>query len=95
MTSTSTSADAAAEPLPFPLPRPDGCPFDPASEFTRLLTEQPIAIRAIFERIPTHRLAVPIEALPFKNDRALYGVHALPVTWEPDSIRPRATTEQD
>jgi hypothetical protein len=93
MTSTSISADAAAE--PFPLPRPDGCPFDPASEFTRLLTEQPIAIRTIFARIPTLRLAVPVEELPFKNDRALYGVHALPVSWEPDGIRPRATTGQD
>ena len=45
--------------------------------------------------VPLPRLAVPVDELPFKNDRALYGVHALPVTWEPDSIRPRATTEQD
>lgn len=32
-------------------------------------------------RIPTLRLAVPLEKVSFKTDANIYGVHALPVTW--------------
>jgi hypothetical protein len=53
------------------------------------------AIRTIFQRIPTLRVAVPVEQLPFKNDRSLYGLHALPLTWEPGSILPRTTPDHD
>lgn len=34
-----------------------------------------------YRRIPTPRLAVPIEDVPFKHDGSVYGVHELPVTW--------------
>jgi cytochrome P450 monooxygenase len=40
-----------------------------------------IAFQALFGRIPTLRLAEPVENLPFKYDGILFGVHALPVTW--------------
>jgi cytochrome P450 len=53
------------------------------------------AIGTIFQRIPTLRLAVPVEELPFKNDRSFYGLHGLPVTWEPGSILQRATADND
>ncbi|MFJ8019438.1 cytochrome P450 [Streptomyces sp. NPDC096311] len=32
-------------------------------------------------RVPTLKLAVPLEEVPFKTDALIYGVHALPVTW--------------
>jgi cytochrome P450 monooxygenase len=40
-----------------------------------------IAFRTLFDRIPTLRLAEPVEELPVKFDGILFGVHALPVTW--------------
>ncbi|MFF0553567.1 cytochrome P450 [Streptomyces sp. NPDC004311] len=36
---------------------------------------------AVARRIPTLRTAVPVEEIRFKTDMAVYGVHALPVTW--------------
>ncbi|MFD0268800.1 cytochrome P450 [Streptomyces sp. NPDC127106] len=36
---------------------------------------------AVARRIPTLRTAVPEEELRFKSDMAVYGLHALPVTW--------------
>ncbi|MFF1556208.1 cytochrome P450 [Streptomyces sp. NPDC058279] len=36
---------------------------------------------AVARRIPTLRTAVPVEEIRFKSDMAVYGVHALPVTW--------------
>jgi cytochrome P450 len=36
----------------------------------------------LFRRIPTLRLAVPFEQLEFKNNTLVYGVQALPVTWD-------------
>ncbi|WP_394618769.1 cytochrome P450 [Lentzea sp. JNUCC 0626] len=36
----------------------------------------------LHQRIPTLRLAVPFEDVEFKNDALVYGVRALPVTWE-------------
>ena len=32
-------------------------------------------------RIPTLRLAVPFDEVPFKHDRLAYGVYELPVSW--------------
>lgn len=43
----------------------------------------------LFHRIPTLRLAVPFEQLQFKNNTIVYGVQALPVTWD------RGVTERD
>ncbi|MBU2663844.1 cytochrome P450 [Actinoplanes bogorensis] len=43
--------------------------------------EMELAYRTLFERVPTLRIAVPVEELPFKYDGVLYGLHALPVTW--------------
>ncbi|USX53994.1 cytochrome P450 [Lentzea sp. HUAS12] len=43
--------------------------------------EMEIAFRSLFERIPSLRLAVPVEELSFKYDRVLFGLHALPVRW--------------
>jgi cytochrome P450 len=36
----------------------------------------------LHQRIPTLRLAVPFEDIEFKNDALVYGVRALPVTWD-------------
>jgi cytochrome P450 len=36
----------------------------------------------LFRRIPALRLAVPIEAITFKDNTLVYGVQELPVTWE-------------
>jgi hypothetical protein len=35
----------------------------------------------LLRRIPTLRLAVPFDEVPFKHDRLAYGVYELPVTW--------------
>jgi cytochrome P450 len=43
--------------------------------------ELQIVFSTLFRRIPTLRLAVPIEQVPFKHDRLAYGVYELPVTW--------------
>lgn len=36
----------------------------------------------LYRRIPTLRLAVPFEELEFKDNTLVYGVTALPVTWD-------------
>ncbi|NUW46602.1 cytochrome P450 [Nonomuraea rhodomycinica] len=43
--------------------------------------ELQIVFDTLFRRIPTLRLAAPVEDLPFKSDAIVYGVHELPVTW--------------
>jgi cytochrome P450 monooxygenase len=43
--------------------------------------ELEIAFRTLFERIPTLRLAMPSEQLPFKYDGVIFGLHELPVSW--------------
>jgi cytochrome P450 monooxygenase len=43
--------------------------------------ELEIAFRTLFERIPTLRLAIPAEQLPFKYDGVIFGLHELPVCW--------------
>ncbi|SFO88420.1 Cytochrome P450 [Amycolatopsis arida] len=41
-----------------------------------------IAFPALLSRFPTLRLAVPSEAVRFRSDALIHGVHALPVTWD-------------
>jgi cytochrome P450 len=43
--------------------------------------ELQIVLPTLFRRIPTLRLAVPVEQLPFKHDALAYGIYELPVTW--------------
>jgi cytochrome P450 monooxygenase len=43
--------------------------------------ELEIVFSTLFARIPTLRVAVPVDELPYKHDSLLYGVHELPVTW--------------
>ncbi|MFE3177924.1 cytochrome P450 [Amycolatopsis sp. NPDC059090] len=44
--------------------------------------EMRIAYRALFERFPTLRLAVPAEEIPMRESSAVYGTWRLPVTWD-------------
>jgi cytochrome P450 len=43
--------------------------------------ELQIVLHTLLRRIPTLRLAVPIEQVPFKHDTLAYGVYELPVAW--------------
>ncbi|GAA3262885.1 cytochrome P450 [Nonomuraea helvata] len=43
--------------------------------------EMRIAYRALFERFPTLRLAIPVEEVPMRESSIVYGVWRLPVTW--------------
>ncbi|MDH6213838.1 cytochrome P450 [Streptomyces pseudovenezuelae] len=43
--------------------------------------ELEIALRTLFERLPTLRLAVPAEEIPFKPGDTIQGMLELPVTW--------------
>jgi cytochrome P450 len=43
--------------------------------------ELQVVYGTLYRRIPTLALAEPVEALRFKNDMLVYGVHELPVTW--------------
>lgn len=43
--------------------------------------ELQIVFHTLLRRIPTLRLAIPLEDVPFKHDRLAYGVYELPVTW--------------
>ncbi|WP_245848600.1 cytochrome P450 [Lentzea kentuckyensis] len=43
--------------------------------------EMEIALKSLFERIPTLSLAVSLDELSFKYDRVLFGMHSLPVRW--------------
>jgi cytochrome P450 len=43
--------------------------------------ELQIVLPTLFRRIPTLRLAVPPDDLPFKHDSLAYGIYELPVTW--------------
>lgn len=44
--------------------------------------EMEIAFPALFRAFPTLRLAVPPEQVPMRDDMLIYGVHALPLTWD-------------
>lgn len=43
--------------------------------------ELQIVYRTLLRRVPTLELAIPVEDVPFKDDRLAYGVYELPVTW--------------
>jgi cytochrome P450 len=43
--------------------------------------ELQIVLPSLLRRIPTLRLAVPLDELPFKHDALAYGLHELPVVW--------------
>ncbi|MEA5364347.1 cytochrome P450 [Amycolatopsis sp., V23-08] len=43
--------------------------------------ELQVVYGTLYRRIPSLRLAVPVEELKFKHDMLVYGVHSLPVTW--------------
>jgi cytochrome P450 len=43
--------------------------------------ELQIVLPTLLRRIPTLRLAVPRDELPFKHDALAYGLYELPVTW--------------
>ncbi|OBJ49242.1 cytochrome P450 [Mycobacterium sp. 1423905.2] len=43
--------------------------------------ELQIVLPTLLRRVPTLRLAVPLEEVPFKHDSLAYGVYELPVTW--------------
>ncbi|XUL85937.1 cytochrome P450 [Streptomyces galilaeus] len=44
--------------------------------------ELQVVYGTLFRRIPTLRLAEPLDRIEFKHDRLAYGVYSLPVTWE-------------
>ncbi|MEV8608847.1 cytochrome P450 [Amycolatopsis sp. NPDC051373] len=43
--------------------------------------ELQIVFDTLFRRIPSLRLAVDVDYLPFKEDASIYGLYRLPVTW--------------
>ncbi|CAN5325785.1 cytochrome P450 [soil metagenome] len=43
--------------------------------------EMQIVFPTLLRRIPTMKLAIPFEEVPFKHDRLAFGVYSLPVTW--------------
>lgn len=47
--------------------------------------ELEIVFKTLFSRIPTLRLAAPVDEMPFKSDATLYGVYSVPVTWDTDA----------
>jgi cytochrome P450 len=43
--------------------------------------ELQVVYGTLYRRVPTLRLAVPLEEIRFKHDMLVYGVHELPVSW--------------
>ncbi len=43
--------------------------------------EMQIVFPTLLKRIPTMKLAIPFDEVPFKHDRLAFGVYELPVTW--------------
>ncbi len=43
--------------------------------------ELQIVFHTLLRRIPTLKLAIPFDEVPFKHDRLAYGVYELPVNW--------------
>jgi cytochrome P450 len=43
--------------------------------------EMQIVFHTLVRRIPTMKLAIPFDEVPFKHDRLAFGVYSLPVTW--------------
>lgn len=48
---------------------------------TMARAELAVVFGTLFRRVPTLRLASPVEALPYRHDMVLYGLYELPVTW--------------
>ena len=46
--------------------------------------EMKVGFAALLGRFPSLRLAVPLEQVRMRDDMLIYGVHALPVTWDDD-----------
>ena len=46
--------------------------------------EMKVGFAALLERFPSLRLAVPLQDVRMRDDMFIYGVHALPVTWDGD-----------
>lgn len=44
--------------------------------------EMTVAFTHLLRRLPNVRLAVPAAEVPLRTDMAIYGVHALPITWD-------------
>lgn len=49
--------------------------------------ELQVAFSILFDRIPSLRLAVPLEEIPFKHNNAVYGAESLPVAWDSATAR--------
>ena len=43
--------------------------------------ELEVVYRTLYRRLPDLRLATEFDAIPFKHDGFVYGVHELPVSW--------------
>jgi len=43
--------------------------------------ELQIVFQTLLRRIPTMKLAIPFDEVPFKDDRLAYGVYSLPISW--------------
>lgn len=43
--------------------------------------ELQIALSTLVRRLPSLRLAVPVEELSFRNEQEIYGIRELPITW--------------
>jgi hypothetical protein len=43
--------------------------------------ELQVVYGTLYRRIPTLRLAVDLDQVPFKDDSTVYGVYELPVSW--------------
>ncbi|KIZ17344.1 cytochrome P450 [Streptomyces natalensis] len=43
--------------------------------------ELQVVLATLLRRFPAMRPAVPVDEIPFRTDMAIYGCHALPVTW--------------
>jgi len=55
--------------------------------------EMQTAINTILRRIPTLRLAVSLDDISFKHQKGTYGIHHLPVTWDPSTTQPAVSIE--
>ena len=44
--------------------------------------ELQVVLGTLWKRMPTLRLDLPFDAIPFKEDGSVYGLFALPVTWD-------------
>ncbi|RLK58317.1 cytochrome P450 [Actinokineospora cianjurensis] len=49
--------------------------------------EMTVGFTELLRRLPGLRLAVPADEVPLRDNMAIYGVHALPVTWDADAAR--------